>query len=120
MKNEILCPNCRVMVQTGVKYPQDVVCNGRGEHIVSAETLNAERRAEHLRAMDRVFIVPPHDPPYHLVSGVSGKHIGPFSTQTDALLARHIADPEFQAAEVMSKIEFDHHLSYMGSDHGRV
>jgi len=50
---EILCPNCRVMVTTGVNHPQDVVCNGRGEHVVSAEPMDAKGRAEHLRAMDR-------------------------------------------------------------------
>lgn len=49
-------------------------------------------------------------PPFHLVSAVSGKHIGPFSTYTDALLARHIANPEFEAALVMDKDAFDIHL----------
>ena len=50
-------------------------------------------------------------PPFHLVSSMSGKHVGPFSAYTDALLARHIAGPEFARAEVMDNTAFEKHLA---------
>ena len=34
------------------------------------------------------------------------------ATYTDALLARHIAEPEFQAARILDKAAFDYHLNH--------
>jgi len=51
-------------------------------------------------------------PPFHLVSGVTGKDQGPFTTYTDAMLARHIAGPEFQAAVILDQVAFDEYLRH--------
>ncbi len=52
------------------------------------------------------------DAPYHLVQVKpwSGQHIGPFTTYTDALLAREIGSASWINAQVMSNMEFRAHL----------
>lgn len=47
--------------------------------------------------------------PYHLVNAVSGKHVGPFTTGLDAVMASQIA-PWGERWEAMNKAEFDRHL----------
>lgn len=48
-------------------------------------------------------------PPFHLVNRMD-THIGPFSTYTDALLARSIGEGIWAAAEILDNKAFDEHL----------
>lgn len=51
--------------------------------------------------------------PYHIVNAATGKHIGPFSTETDAALAKSITyDPDngWRNGKVLGRNEFDTHL----------
>lgn len=48
-------------------------------------------------------------PPFHLVNRMD-KHIGPFSTYTDALLARTIGEGIWKDAAIMDNPTFDEHL----------
>jgi len=58
----------------------------------------------------------PHKPPYHLVNQTTCKHIGPFSTYIDVLLASQIAayGDRWQA---MDKDEFKAHLHELAEGH---
>lgn len=49
--------------------------------------------------------------PWHIVSRVSGKHIGPFSTELDCSLARAIATPDWATGIDMDRDAFDRHLA---------
>lgn len=51
----------------------------------------------------------PHKPPYHLINQATGKHLGPFSTYVDALLASQIAAPGSRWL-AMDKDEFEAHM----------
>jgi hypothetical protein len=55
--------------------------------------------------------LPDSDGPWHIVSRTTGKHIGPFSTETDCLLAQRIATPDWSTGIVMNRREFDYHLT---------
>lgn len=50
--------------------------------------------------------------PYHIVNAATGKHIGPFSTKTDAALARNMSDCNsgWRTGKVLGRNEFDTHL----------
>lgn len=48
-------------------------------------------------------------PPFHLVNRRTGKHLGPFSTRIDALLATQLASWG-DSWTAMDKTEFDAHL----------
>ena len=48
--------------------------------------------------------------PYHLVNRSIGRHHGPFSTYTDALLARYIARDGWRTAEILDNAQFAAHL----------
>lgn len=60
-----------------------------------------------------------NDPPYHLVQDdiFGGKHHGPFSTYLDAILAQHIASPQWSqnCTFPMGKKAFDEHLDKVSS-----
>lgn len=57
-------------------------------------------------------IMAPHNPPYHIVNALSHKHLGPFSSELDCVLARTIDvfGLGWLTAEVMDKDQFDAHL----------
>ena len=45
--------------------------------------------------------------PWHIVNKIVGKHLGPFSTQLDGILARTLADDmSWRTAEVMNHKKF--------------
>jgi hypothetical protein len=47
------------------------------------------------------------NPPYHLINSQTGKHLGPFSTYMDALLARTIGEGGWGGiAPILNKTEF--------------
>lgn len=50
------------------------------------------------------------DGPWHIVSRVSGKHIGPFSSQMDCVFARSIATPDWATGIDMDRDTFTQHL----------
>lgn len=55
------------------------------------------------------------DPPYHIVQDerFGGRHIGPFTTHRDAVLAHMIADYYWNLhATIMDKKQFDAHLDH--------
>lgn len=49
----IECLNCLKQLDTKVSEPMAVLCNGRGEHVVSADEMGHAERRELLDAMDR-------------------------------------------------------------------
>jgi hypothetical protein len=49
----------------------------------------------------------PDLPPYHLVNREIRLHIGPFSTYTDAVLARYIGEGSWKTAQICNREEFD-------------
>jgi hypothetical protein len=48
--------------------------------------------------------------PWHIVSRVTGLHMGPFSTELDCAMARTIATLEWKTAIDMDRETFDRHL----------
>lgn len=54
------CPNCKDTIATDVAAPVQVLCNGRGEHMVSASVMSPEQCQSHLQAMNRSE--PAYDP----------------------------------------------------------
>lgn len=49
--------------------------------------------------------------PWHIVSRVSGKHLGPFSTALDCALARSVAGPEWVSGTDMDRVAFARHMA---------
>lgn len=48
--------------------------------------------------------------PFHIVNRLSGKHIGPFTTETDCALAKTMATPDWITGIVMDKKQFKKHM----------
>ncbi|SKN58095.1 Uncharacterised protein [Mycobacteroides abscessus subsp. massiliense] len=48
--------------------------------------------------------------PFHIVNRLNGKHVGPFTTETDCALAKTIATPDWTTGIVMDKKQFKKHL----------
>lgn len=48
--------------------------------------------------------------PWHIVSRVTGKHLGPFSTEMDCVLARAMGHPDWASGIDMDRATFDRHL----------
>lgn len=48
--------------------------------------------------------------PYHIINSVTGRHIGPFTTDIDAALARSIGTEGWPNAKTLNKKEFDEYL----------
>jgi hypothetical protein len=46
------------------------------------------------------------DGPFHIVNRLSGKHVGPFTTESDCALAKTIATPDWTTGIVMDKKQF--------------
>lgn len=55
--------------------------------------------------------------PWHIVNRMSGKHIGPFTTELDCWFARSIATPDWATGIDMDKATFDEHLADLASRH---
>lgn len=58
---------------------------------------------------------PDGQPPFHLVNRMK-HHIGPFSTYTDAVLARSISEGIWRDAKIMDKAAFDLHLGRLTAE----
>lgn len=56
--------------------------------------------------------------PFHIVNALTGKHIGPFTTETDCILARNMASLSsgWATGKIMDDNEFEQHL-YGGKSH---
>lgn len=51
-------------------------------------------------------------PPYHIVNSLTGKHIGPFTTITDAKLAAYIGSVGWVDGKIMDREEFNVHMRW--------
>lgn len=49
--------------------------------------------------------------PYHLINSRNGKHLGPFSTETDVALARNVSTGGWETGIVMNREEFTEWLA---------
>lgn len=60
-------------------------------------------------------------PPFHIINRHSGKHLGPFSTEIDAALARSIDTMGlgWSNGDVLDRREFDNHLDRLTDDRRR-
>lgn len=61
------------------------------------------------------------DSPYYIINTHTGKHLGPFSTETDAALAKSIArvSSGWKNGKVLGRKEFDEHLGVsLGGESG--
>lgn len=52
----------------------------------------------------------PPQAPWHLVNDDLGRHIGPFSTASDAAMARHIGGGGWNTARILDTGAFEQHL----------
>lgn len=48
--------------------------------------------------------------PYHIVNTFSGKHVGPFTTELDCLMAKSIATPDWTNGKVLNQKDFEEHM----------
>jgi hypothetical protein len=47
---------------------------------------------------------------YHIVNSITGKHIGPFTTELDTVFARNIGTAGWPDGRVLNEEEFERHL----------
>lgn len=45
--------------------------------------------------------------PWHLVSRMTGRHHGPFTTEVDCVMARAVATPDWSTARALDRVAFE-------------
>ncbi len=66
---------------------------------------------DYRRKHPNAFIPDPNGS-WHIVSDITGKHIGPFTTELDCAFARSIATREWSTGIVMDRSRFYRHLGF--------